>query len=80
MAKLVGRIVLTFTFLTYKSHRSFSRLHSDFKEFLVGFLLTTKGSMEEKLDYTFQIYGKILTHFLCKKDSQIVRNAIFRCG
>ena len=31
---------------------------SDFKEFLVGFLLTTKGSMEEKLDYTFQLYGK----------------------
>ena len=30
---------------------------SDFKEFLVGFLLTTKGSMEEKLDYTFQLYG-----------------------
>ena len=30
----------------------------DFKEFVIGFLLTTKGSIEEKLDYTFQIYGK----------------------
>ena len=29
----------------------------DFKEFVIGFLLTTKGSMEEKLDYTFQLYG-----------------------
>jgi Ca2+-binding EF-hand superfamily protein len=29
----------------------------DFKEFVVGFLLTTKGTMEEKLDYTFQLYG-----------------------
>jgi hypothetical protein len=29
----------------------------DFKEFFIGFLLTTKGTMEEKLDYTFQLYG-----------------------
>jgi Ca2+-binding EF-hand superfamily protein len=29
----------------------------DFKEFVIGFLLTTKGTMEEKLDYTFQLYG-----------------------
>ncbi len=35
-------------------------LNIDFNEFLIGFLLTTKGSMEEKLDYTFQIYGKII--------------------
>ncbi|CAF4162443.1 unnamed protein product, partial [Rotaria magnacalcarata] len=28
----------------------------DIKEFAVGFLLTTKGSVEEKLDYTFQLY------------------------
>ncbi|CAF1235802.1 unnamed protein product [Adineta steineri] len=28
----------------------------DFKEFVIGFLLTTKGTMEEKLDYTFQLY------------------------
>jgi Ca2+-binding EF-hand superfamily protein len=34
-------------------------LYIDFKEFVIGFLLTTKGTMEEKLDYTFQIYGKI---------------------
>ncbi len=32
-------------------------LDLDFKEFVVGFLLTTKGTMEEKLDYTFQLYG-----------------------
>jgi len=31
----------------------------DFKEFVIGFLLTTKGTMEEKLDYTFQLYGII---------------------
>lgn len=36
--------------------------HLDFKEFVVGFLLTTKGSIEEKLDYTFQIYGKNILH------------------
>ncbi|CAF4358386.1 unnamed protein product [Rotaria socialis] len=28
----------------------------DFREFAIGFLLTTKGTMEEKLDYTFQLY------------------------
>ncbi|CAF0944752.1 unnamed protein product [Didymodactylos carnosus] len=28
----------------------------DFKEFVIGFLLTTKGTIEEKLDYTFQLY------------------------
>lgn len=32
----------------------------DFKEFVIGFLLTTKGSMEEKLDYTFQLYGSYM--------------------
>ena len=31
----------------------FSRV--DFREFVVGFLLTTKGTMEEKLDDTFQL-------------------------
>jgi len=30
---------------------------TDFREFVIGFLLTTKGTMEEKLDYTFQLYG-----------------------
>jgi Ca2+-binding EF-hand superfamily protein len=38
--------------------RNFSLNYLDFKEFVIGFLLTTKGTMEEKLDYTFQLYGK----------------------
>lgn len=37
---------------------SFFLFHQDFQEFVIGFLLTTKGSMEEKLDYTFQLYGQ----------------------
>jgi len=42
-------------------------LNIDFNEFLIGFLLTTKGSMEEKLDYTFQIYGKIINQSINQK-------------
>ena len=53
MAKLVGRCLLVHE--RCLPHRSF--LRQDFQEFVIGFLLTTKGSMEEKLDYTFQLYG-----------------------
>ncbi|CAF0772817.1 unnamed protein product, partial [Didymodactylos carnosus] len=42
----------------------------DFKEFVIGFLLTTKGTMEEKLDYTFQLYG-IKNIILTKMGSSI---------
>lgn len=48
----------------------------DFREFALGFLLTTKGSMEEKLDYTFQIYGKILFN-ACKQRNKIELNLFF---
>ena len=45
-------------FLFESKRRNSFPLSIDFQEFVVGFLLTTKGSIEEKLDYTFQLYGK----------------------
>lgn len=53
MEKLVSRIENEFGRFAFRSVL-FSK---DFREFVIGFLLTTKGTMEEKLDYTFQLYG-----------------------
>ena len=65
MAKLVRERADVLSFQFDKLLFSFT----DFKEFVIGFLLTTKGSMEEKLDYTFQLYG-LFEQCLIKNQNQ----------
>lgn len=67
MAKSVSRAAKPFARSMF-----FSRV--DFREFVVGFLLTTKGTMEEKLDDTFQLDGSFVQLRLQLR----VRSAVFR--
>ena len=55
----VGKTISKFIF-EYTPLLLLSPFSTDFKEFVIGFLLTTKGTMEEKLDYTFQLYGMLI--------------------
>lgn len=61
MVKWVSRSVID-----HRVEGDWNVFFEDFREFVIGFLLTTKGSMEEKLDYTFQLYGLFFVQFhLC---------------
>ncbi|CAF4191961.1 unnamed protein product, partial [Rotaria magnacalcarata] len=50
----------------------------DIKEFAVGFLLTTKGSVEEKLDYTFQLYDIDKDGFIDQSEIDIMAKYVLR--
>ncbi|CAF0745540.1 unnamed protein product [Adineta steineri] len=50
----------------------------DFKEFVIGFLLTTKGSMEEKLDYTFQLYDIDKDGYIDQSEIDVMAKYVYR--
>ncbi|CAF3398996.1 unnamed protein product [Rotaria sp. Silwood1] len=50
----------------------------DFREFVIGFLLTTKGSMEEKLDYTFQLYDVDKNGYIDQSEIDIMAKYVLR--
>ncbi|CAF0929178.1 unnamed protein product [Adineta ricciae] len=50
----------------------------DFKEFVIGFLLTTKGTIEEKLDYTFQLYDIDKDGFIDQSEIDVMAKYVMR--
>ncbi|CAF2411587.1 unnamed protein product [Rotaria sp. Silwood2] len=50
----------------------------DFKEFAIGFLLTTKGTIEEKLDYTFQLYDIDKDGYIDQSEIDIMAKYVLR--
>ncbi|CAF4676318.1 unnamed protein product [Rotaria sp. Silwood2] len=51
---------------------------ADFKEFAIGFLLTTKGTIEEKLDYTFQLYDIDKDGYIDQSEIDIMAKYVLR--